>query len=49
MPPSSCVGLLKQGDCLCEYSPGQADVDALFKDFVPMQVAGLPQYAGLLP
>ena len=30
-------------------APGQADVDALFVDFVPLQVAGLPQYAGLLP
>ncbi|MEZ4664391.1 MAG: phosphonoacetaldehyde hydrolase [Caldilineaceae bacterium] len=29
--------------------PDQSDVDAMFKDFVPMQLACLPQYAGLLP
>jgi len=29
--------------------PGQADVDAMFADFVPAQVACLPQYTDLLP
>ena len=29
--------------------PTQDDVDALFKDFVPMQIECLPQYSGLLP
>lgn len=29
--------------------PTQADVDAMFKDFVPAQVAVLPQYTDLLP
>jgi len=29
--------------------PDQSDVDAMFKDFVPMQVAVLPRYAALLP
>lgn len=29
--------------------PGQAEVDAMFKDFVPMQIECLPQYTALLP
>jgi len=29
--------------------PTQADVDAMFVDFVPAQLAVLPQYSGLLP
>ncbi len=29
--------------------PDQSDVDAMFEDFVPMQVACLPDYAALLP
>ena len=29
--------------------PGQKEVDAMFADFVPMQLACLPEYAGLLP
>ena len=29
--------------------PDQSDVDALFKDFVPMQLECLPTYAALLP
>ena len=29
--------------------PGQAEVDAMFADFVPMQLACLKKYAGLLP
>lgn len=29
--------------------PGQAEVDAMFKDFVPMQLACLKRYAKLLP
>ena len=29
--------------------PTQDDVDALFEDFVPMQIECLPQYSGLLP
>jgi phosphonoacetaldehyde hydrolase len=29
--------------------PGQSDVDAMFADFVPMQLACLKKYAGLLP
>jgi len=30
-------------------APTQADVDAMFKDFVPAQVACLPKYTALLP
>ncbi len=30
-------------------APGQADVDAMFADFVPMQLDCLRQYTGLLP
>jgi phosphonoacetaldehyde hydrolase len=29
--------------------PGQADVDAMFKDFVPMQLKCLPNYTKLIP
>jgi len=29
--------------------PGQQDVDAMFKDFVPMQLKCLPNYTGLIP
>ena len=29
--------------------PGKAEVDAMFADFVPMQLACLPEYTGLLP
>ena len=29
--------------------PGQSDVDAMFKEFIPMQVAVLPKYTALLP
>ena len=29
--------------------PDQSDVDAMFADFVPLQLAGLPQYSTLLP
>jgi len=29
--------------------PGQAEVDAMFADFIPMQLACLKKYAGLLP
>ena len=34
-----------------QYSrdPDQGDVDGMFRDFVPMQLRVLPQYAGLLP
>ena len=34
-----------------QYSrdPDQGDVDKMFRDFVPMQLRVLPQYAGLLP